>query len=33
VLQSGDHLVMAVTDELTDRVHRAVAVSPGKRQH
>ena len=33
VLQSGDHLVMAVTDELTERVHRAVETSPEKRQH
>jgi trk system potassium uptake protein TrkA len=33
VLQSGDHLVMAVTDELTERVHRAVETSPERRQH
>jgi trk system potassium uptake protein TrkA len=33
VLQTGDHLVVAVTDELTDRVHRAVEQGPEKRQH
>jgi trk/ktr system potassium uptake protein len=33
VLQTGDHLVVAVTDEVTDRVHRAVEQGPEKRQH
>jgi trk system potassium uptake protein len=33
VLQAGDHLVVAVTDEVTDRVHRAVEQGPEKRQH
>ena len=33
VLQTGDHLVVAVTDELTERVHRVVEQGPEKRQH
>jgi trk system potassium uptake protein len=33
VLQAGDHLVVAVTDEVADRVHRAVEQGPEKRQH
>jgi trk system potassium uptake protein TrkA len=28
VLQTGDHLVVAVTDELTDRVHQVVEQAP-----
>jgi trk system potassium uptake protein TrkA len=33
VLQTGDHLVVAVTDEVTERVHRVVEQGPEKRQH
>jgi trk system potassium uptake protein TrkA len=33
VLQTGDHLVVAVTDDVTDRVHRAVEQGPDRRQH
>jgi trk system potassium uptake protein TrkA len=33
VLQSGDHLVMAVTDELTDRVHEVITQGPRGGQH
>lgn len=33
VLQTGDHLVVAVTDELTERVHKVVEQGPEKRQH
>ncbi len=33
VLQTGDHLVVAVTDDLTERVHKVVEQGPEKRQH
>jgi trk system potassium uptake protein TrkA len=33
VLQTGDHLVVAVTDELTDRVHAAVEQAPSGGHH
>lgn len=33
VLQTGDHLVLAATDELTDRVHQVVEQAPTGGQH
>jgi len=33
VLQTGDHLVLAATDELTDRVHQVVEQAPSAGQH
>ena len=33
VLQTGDHLVLATTDELTERVHTAVEQGPSGGQH
>jgi trk system potassium uptake protein TrkA len=33
VLQTGDHLVVATTDELTGRVHQAVEQGPAGGQH
>ena len=33
VLQAGDHLVVAATDELTDRVHQVVEQAPTGGQH
>jgi trk/ktr system potassium uptake protein len=33
VLQTGDHLVVATTDENTDRVHQAVEQGPSGGKH
>jgi trk system potassium uptake protein TrkA len=33
VLQTGDHLVVATTDDFTDKVHQAVEQGPSGGQH